>query len=502
MLRERLDPIVARLGGERRALIALIGIASVIGILALSWWATRPAWVPVFTDLPLESIGKLTDKLGEASIEYRLEDGGTKLLVPATDVARARVALARDGLPTGGRPGLELFDQPSWGMTDFTQRINYRRALEGELERTIAKMRGVESAEVHLALHEISTFRQPERRTAASVVIKLRNGAEPPADVVRGIAQLVASSVSGLSSDDVMVLDDSGRLLSVPNDGSGAGMASRQLAAQQDVEAYLRTKVEQIVTPITGPGNARVSVSASLNFDQVDRMTQSVDPERQALTTEQRAEIIPGPQGGAGSTNRSSSYENSRSLENFTGAIGTVRRLSVAVLVNEATAGLEGAERDAAAARQNAELEQIRALVAAAVGIDTTRGDVVSVTSFPFDGTRIASEKRTVWETARSFERPALLGLGLLLAFIVALRAIRSLRPTPAEVPSAPEEPEEPIEEPEEAPPEEVEVPEEEPEPVEAYIAPRDPLKERVEAVVLGRPELAARLVRTWLKET
>ena len=498
MLRERLDPIVARLGGERRALIALVGLASVVGILALSWWATRPAWVPVFTDLPLESIGKLTDKLGEASIEYKLEDGGTKLLVPATEVARARVALARDGLPNAGRPGLELFDQPSWGMTDFTQRINYRRALEGELERTIAKMRGVESAEVHLALHEISTFRQPEKRTAASVVVKLRNGAEPPADVVRGIAQLVASSVSGLASDDVMVIDDSGRLLSVPNDGSGAGVANRQLAAQQDMEAYLRTKVEQLVTPITGPGNARVSVSAALNFDQVDRMTQLVDPERQALTTEQRAEIIPGPQGGAGSNNRSSSYENSRSLENFTGAIGTVRRLTVAVLVNEGSAAATGDDRDAAAARMAAEMEQIRALVAAAVGIDTTRGDVVSVSSFPFDGTRIGHEERTVWETARSLQRPILLGLGLLLAFIVALRVIRSLRPEPVVVTEAPAQPEEPIEA---APPEEIDVPEEEPEPVAEYTPPSDPLKERVASVVLGRPELAARLVRTWLKE-
>lgn len=498
MLRERLDPIVTRLGGERRALIALIGLASVLGILAVSWWATRPAWVPVFTDLPIESIGKLTDKLGEASVEYRLEDGGTKLLVPATEVARARVALARDGLPTAGRPGLELFDQPSWGMTDFTQRINYRRALEGELERTIAKMRGVESAEVHLALHETSTFRQPDRRTAASVVVRLRNGTEPPADVVRGIAQLVASSVSGLSSDDVMVLDDSGRLLSVPNDGSGAGVASRQLAAQQDVEAYLRTKVEQLITPITGPGNARVSVSAALSFDQVDRMTQLVDPERQALTTEQRAEIIPGTQGGAGSSNRSSSYENSRSLENFTGATGTVRRLSVAVLVNESAAGLAGDERDAAAARVAAEIEQIHALVAAAVGIDTSRGDVVSVSSFPFDGARIAREERTVWDTARSFQNPALLGLGLLFAFVVALRAIRSLRPVTAAATNDPAQPEEPIEE---ASPERIDESGDEPEPVVGYTTPADPLKERVAAVVLGRPELAARLVRTWLKE-
>lgn len=467
-------------------------------ILALSWWATRPSWVPVFHDLPLESIGELGDKLDEASIPYKLEDGGTKLLVPSTDVARARVALARDGLPTAGRPGLELFDQPSWGMTDFTQRINYRRALEGELERTIATMRGVESAQVHLALHETSTFRQADRRTAASVVLELRNGTEPASDVVRGIAQLVASSVSGLASADVMVLNDSGRLLSIPNDDSGAGVASRQLAAQQEIEAYLRSKVEQIVTPVTGRGNARVSVSAVMNFDQVDRTTQLVDPAHQALSAEQRAEIIPGPEGGAGSTNRSSSYENSRSLENFTGAIGTLRRLSVAVLVNESANAAEDGDTTGAAVRTTAELEQIRTLVAAAVGIDTTRGDVISVRSMPFDGTHVSPKSRSVLETARSMQRPILLGLGLLLAFIVALRAIRSLRPVhqpqvaageAAPLLAAAEEPEALAEEAPDEPPHHTPPP------------PPDPLRDRIAAVVNGQPELAARLLRTWLKE-
>jgi flagellar M-ring protein FliF len=120
-------------------------------IYGVSRWATAPEWVPVLSGLSIETVGAVTDKLDQAAIKYKLERGGTDVSVAASDLARARVTIARDGLPTAGRPGLELFDQPSWSMTDFTQRINYRRALEGELERTIGKMRGVEVAQVHLA---------------------------------------------------------------------------------------------------------------------------------------------------------------------------------------------------------------------------------------------------------------------------------------------------------------------------------------------------------------
>ncbi|HEY0776457.1 MAG TPA: hypothetical protein VGD56_00700, partial [Gemmatirosa sp.] len=150
-----LQPAVDRLGGPRRALILLVGLLTAGLVFGVSRWATAPTFVPVFANVPVEQSGKMTDKLGEAGIEYHLEKGGTEIQVKTEDLARARVTLARDGgLPNAGRPGLELFDQPSWGMTDFTQRINYRRALEGELERTIGKMRGIEQAQVHVAMPE------------------------------------------------------------------------------------------------------------------------------------------------------------------------------------------------------------------------------------------------------------------------------------------------------------------------------------------------------------
>lgn len=437
-------PLVERVGGRRRAMIIAAGAGATVLILLLANLANRPTWVPAVGGVALENTSELTERLRSEKIEFRLENGGTQIMVPATDLARARVALAKDGMPTSGRPGLELFDQPSWGMTDFTQRVNYRRALEGELERTISKMRGVEAAQVHLAIRETAGFRRGGDRPAeASVVLRLQSGATPGADVVNGIAHLVASSVDGLESEKVTVLDDSGRLLSMPDEpGSLAGLTSRQLAIQRDVESHLARRTEELLAQVVGPGNARVQVSASMNFDRVERTTQSVDGERQALITEQKAEIIPGAEGGAGSSNIANSYEPTRSVETVAGAIGGVQRLTVAVLVNDHSAAAgsagaaseAGADGNAAAAsatpRSDAEIEQITQLVTAAVGADATRGDQVSVVSVPFaPPIPIDGPAPTAWDRIEQVQKPATTVFALLLAAALAFFAIRTLRP-------------------------------------------------------------------------
>ena len=422
-------------------MIVVVGIATALLIFFVSRWAAQPAWVPAFSGLPLEEVGALTEKLQGANIPFQLEQGGSQVMVAASDLARARVALAQAGLPSSGRPGLELFDQPSWGMTDFTQRVNYRRALEGELERTIGKMRGVAAAQVHLALHESQSFRRAtERPGQASVVLKLKTGETPPADVVRGIAHLVASSVDGIESERVTVLDEGGRLLTSPHGaGTAAGLTSRQLEMQREVEGYLEEKAQDLVGQLVGLGNARVRVSANVNFDRVDRTTQSVDPERQALATEQKAEIVPGPEGGAGSTNTAIAYENTRSVETVSGAVGNVTRLSVAVLVNDRLVpAADSSAPPAVVARDAAELARIETLVRGAVGYDSTRGDVVSVVSMPFaPATGFEPEAApTTWERVQEVQKPALGVLGLLLAFVVALIAIRSLKAGVAPAPA------------------------------------------------------------------
>lgn len=509
--------LIDRLGGWRRVATLGVGVGAIALIFGVSRWATAPAYVPLFNSMSLEESAKITDGLAQAGIAYRLERGGADVLVAAQDLARARVAVAKDGaLPGAGRPGLELFDQPSYGMTDFTQRINYRRALEGELERTIGKMRGIEQAQVHLAIQETSTFRSAASPATASVVLKLKTGEDPPADVVRGISQLVASSVDRLESENVTVVDDAGRLLSPPADrNSVAGLTSRQLEVQTEMEEHLRGKAEAIVAQVVGRGNARVQVAASMNFDRIERTTQLMDPDRQVTATEQKAEIVPGAQGGAGSSNQAITYENSRSTEIFAPAAGTVRRLTVAVLVNDRQVGTGDTARFEP--RSATELARLDTLVRNAVGFDSARGDQVSVVSVPFAvptlPAPVTEPAPTTLQQVQQHQGLILNSAALVLAFVIGFMALRSLKATatpaaalpPAtsataqlqlpgieRLEGAPLPPAPDVEDPSRATRMLPEL---------AAMQANQETKLRVSATVERQPETAAKLVRAWMKE-
>jgi flagellar M-ring protein FliF len=420
----RIEQLVERAGGRRQAWILAAGVGAAALVLALSWWATRPQWVPAVAGVPLENVSELTKRLSDAKIRHRLDTSGQAVLVSTDDLARARVALARGGMPGSGRPGMELFDQPSWGMTDFTQRINYRRALEGELERTMRTMRGVEDAQVHLAIEESQSFRRPQNKAAASVVLRLSGGNRADAAVVQGIQYLVASSVGGLESDNVMVLDDGGRLLSAPNEtGSLSSLSFRQLAMRRELEEHLEQKAEALVAQIVGYQNARVEVAAEINFDRVERTTESIDPDRQVIATEQSSEIVPGAEGGAGSRTAAATYDNSRHLETFSGAVGGLSRLTVAVLVNDMDLQ-DGSRRP----YTDAELQKIRSLVESAVGYQAARGDQVSVIGMSFAPVVPLSGGVVVGEIPPRFVSPLGWLLALVAVFIVAYQFIRGRR--------------------------------------------------------------------------
>ncbi|HET9986182.1 MAG TPA: flagellar basal-body MS-ring/collar protein FliF [Longimicrobiales bacterium] len=436
---ETLRAVVERVGGERRMLVLVVGAAAILAVLGFARWASAPAWVPLFPGMALERVAEVTPKLDDAGIAYRLDKGGSEIQVHDSELAKARVLLAKDGYPSKGRPGFELFDQPSWGMTDFTQRVNYRRALEGELERTISQMRGIQGAQVHLALQEATPFRDERRPEQASVVVRTRGGARPEADVVEGIASLVASSVDGLESDNVAVLDDAGHLLSGGQPGSSEGLTKRQLALRREVESYLEQKTEELVGQVVGAGNVRVRVAAALNFDRVESTIQSVDPDAQVATREEKTEITPGPNTpGAASTATSATYDVTRKTETTSGGVGSIKRLTVAVLLNDKPAAKKGG---ASQPRTADELSRVDALVRNAVGIDTTRGDAISVVSIPFTAAPAeapaAAEKPDLLTRTKDFQRPALMALGILLAFVIAWRALGSLRPVQVAAPVA-----------------------------------------------------------------
>jgi len=487
-----LAPLSNLFGSGRRVLVLVVGVAAAGLIFAVSQWAGAPTWVPAFVGVPLEGVTQMTDKLDQAVVKYKLERGGADIMVAVADLAKARVALAKGGIPMAGRPGLELFDQPSWGMTDFTQRINYRRALEGELERTIGKMRSVESAQVHLVMHETDGFAAQSRPTEASVVLKTKG--ETDTEIVKGIAHLVASSVDGLTSDHVTIVNDAGRMLSEAEEPSSlAGLSSRQLGIQREIEEYLRIKAEKIVGQMVGAANLRVQVSARMSFDRLERTTASVDPDKQVVAAEQKAQIVPGAQGGAGQNNTATAYENTRSTENFVAAPGALKRLSVAVLVADS----QGADpKVAPTPRTAAELKQIETMVRSAVGADSTRGDVVSVVSVPFAPVIVApieKPKTDIVNIMQTAQRPLLGVLGLALIIVVALISLKSLKSAGATAEANPTialkradgnthpglNPGVPM----------------------PVMMPTNTMRDRVSSTIEQQPDVAARVVRAWLKD-
>lgn len=481
---DSLRTIVNRWGPARAAVLGVTGLGIVVLLLLVSRWAAAPAWVPVVQGQPLERVAQITAKLDENTIEYRLEQGGAVVQVREADLARSRVLLAQAGLPSAADPGFELFDRPSWGMTDFTQRINYRRALEGELERSIGEMKGVAGATVHLALSDRSSSRRKSTQEAASVVLRLEPGARTGAELVEAISSLVASSVDGLASERITVLDDTGRLLSAAvEEGQVSGARKRELALRRDMEGYLEQRAEDLVAEVFGPGNVRVRVAAELSFDRTDRTVQKVDPDQQFTTSEERTEVMPAPGQTAGTSASTATYEASRSMEVTSSTGGEIRRMTVAVLLN-ATAGSE--ESNPAAVEQ---------LVANAVGLNRGRGDSISVMSVAFSlPAPIADSPEGGMDIIGWIDvlrRPVLGVLGLLLAFVLGMNVLRvvrgALRPVGSATASAAAL-----------------------EPAHAMAAlprmdpPEGRLAQQAMPVVQSQlnPELAARVIRAWARDS
>lgn len=413
---------------RRRLLVICAAVLAVGAIGFTAYWGATPTFVTLYRDVDLKEAGAMSEHLRKADIPFRLGGGGTEILVPVTQVAAARVALASAGLPSSGKPGLELFDKASWAMTDFTQRVTYQRALEGELSRTIAGIHGVDRAEVHLVMPVSSPLRRMERPASASVVLGLKSGTVLSRETVQGIVYIVANSVEQLTPETVAVMDDAGKVLSVPSaPGSNEALSDRQLELQHGLEERLERKVEDLLATVVGTGGARANVSATLSFDAVDRTTETYNPDGQVLQTEQRSESAPG--GPEAQTIVSNAYQNSRQVEKSSTAAGEVKRLTVAVLVDEkALASVR--------AKGGIQIPQIESLVRDAVGADSARGDRVSVLSVPFgtaalpasvEPAKSGAGKFDVMQVVERASRPAVSVVAIVAVLLVALAGLKGV---------------------------------------------------------------------------
>lgn len=419
---DSIKKIWGSLSRMRQLLIAGVAIALLAGVVLWSQQHVRgPAYATLFSGLEPKDAGEIVAELERQGIPFRLEQGGGRVLVPEADVHRTRLALASGGLPRGGVVGFEIMDQARLGATDFDRRVNYVRALQGELSRTIMEIQGVEAARVHLALPEPSLFIQQTRPATAAVMVQLHPTASLDPAQVRGIAHLVSRGVEGLTPENVTIVDYGGRILSLEAGLDGSGRASSaQLDVQQSFQRNLETQLQRLLETVLGRGNVACRVTAELNFDQttVSRRTfQPVDGGTGlARRVEELEELFTG-QGGAGiptgitanvptypiaaqpggqttyeRRDIARDYELNEILEETVVAPGTIRRLSVAVVVNrELTPAQEAA---------------LSSTVAAAIGYDPARNDRITVSGIMFD-TTLADQLRQDLERQREAETRA-----------------------------------------------------------------------------------------------
>jgi flagellar M-ring protein FliF len=240
---QQLSAFFLALPPARRIVVAGAGLASMAMVLGLAWWVQRPLYRPLFTNLGERDASLIVEALKAEKVPFQLDDGGHAVLVPGERLYELRLALASRGLPEGGGVGFELFDRQTLGQTDFLQRLNYQRALQGELGRTIGQLGGVESARVHVAIPERSLFVAEDRRPSASVVLRLAPGRALARAQIDGIVHLVAASVEGMDPGNVTVVDEAGRMLTPEHRAGESGTSSDALDMQRTIERQLEERV-------------------------------------------------------------------------------------------------------------------------------------------------------------------------------------------------------------------------------------------------------------------
>ncbi len=394
---------------KNKAILLGVIVIAVASIVLLFSWSQQADYHLLYANLSEGDSGPIAQKLKELKIPYRVEAGG--ILVPSDKVYEVRLQLAAQGLPQGGGVGFELFDKTDFGTTDFVQKLNYRRAMQGELSRTIMSLSEVEQCRVHLAIPEKTLFNQNDNRPSASVLVKLRTGRTLAQNQVQGIVHMVSSSVEGLNPKDVTVVDARGDMLTRPSDDSASGLSSSQLEYQRNVEKEIESRIIGILEPVVGKSKIRARVTANLDFTRSEKTEEKYDPDGQVVRSEQKqlektvaagsggvpgvSSNIPGkapaPQ-VAGSQNQSqkqhdtTNYEISKVTSHVVNPSGMLKRLSVAVLVD----GVEAAQKDSKEVkytpRSEEDLKRYEELVRNAVGFTADRGDEVKVINMQFEG--------------------------------------------------------------------------------------------------------------------
>lgn len=443
-------------GPVRIVAMVATGIGILVAIALLFVWAGEKTYVPLMTNLNPEDSTNIIRILRDKKIPFKMDQGGRTISIPPESLYDFRLELASLGMPQSSVVGYELFDKESLGTTSFVQKINQKRALEGELMRTINTIRGVKRSRVHLATPQKSTFVEDQKKATASVVIDLDPGVQLSDKQVFGIGNLVAKAVEGMEPADVVIVDSTGRTLSKNTSDPLAAATATQMEFQAKFERDMEKRIQEILNPAIGEGKVEAKVNADLDFSQVNETQTLVDSDNSAIiSVDRRNDQMnmnrPGPYGAAGATsnlpgqppgsngevknettknNEVINYKPSTTTRQTIKQQGTPKRLSVAVLVDGKlvrTTDKDGKVLSKVEPWGEDKIKEFESLVASAVGIDKKRGDVLEIKNIEFTHPDFEEAERVVNERERksyvqSMVLYGVIGLSVMLFFLFVVR--------------------------------------------------------------------------------
>jgi flagellar M-ring protein FliF len=476
----------------------------------------RVNYAPLFTNLSAQDGAAVIKELEAAKIPYLISGNGTAIEVPSGLVHSTRLKLAGKGVPAGGGIGFEIFEKTPFGVSEFTQQVNYLRALQGELSRTINALSAVQSSRIHLALPSRTNFLGQEEKPSASVVVDLRPGHHLSPDQVQGIVNLVAGSVPKLSADKVTVIDSSGRPLKeiVPVAASTEAEKLNQLKLKHEQE--LERRIETMLDPVLGSGKVVVRANVQINPQETQMTKEEFDPENRVVRSQRQAvddtglkgggvpgvqSNIPGGESGrvaAETASKRSSemvtYEVGRTTSRIMEPRGQVQKLSVAVLVDGTY------EQDKYIPRTKDEIEVIKGMVKRAVGFDADRGDEIEVANVPFKiQPDVAAQPVTAPELKEMIETP--LGIGVAAGAVLILGVIIFLLMKGTSRSNRRVLEEEPAPKPVITTATNAQVQEEVAVVAQKVVVVEDPRKEQLTQIARDYHDATARIIRMWLQE-
>lgn len=436
-LQARAKNILAGFTPGQRVLTVLAVVGLLLGGFMFSKWAGRPSYAPLFTSLSSSDAAAITDKLTSEGAQYKLSDGGQTVLVPQGSVYQLRLDMSKAGLPKGQGDGYTLLQQSGITTSEFQQQVQYQQVLEQELGKTIGKIDGVQAAVVKLAIPQQDVFAGTTEKPSASVLLSTAPGTTIGPETVQSIVHLVSSSIVGMPADAVTVADSTGQLLS-GQDANGASLAAGDIRAQQTLayEQSMDSSIQQMLNQVVGPGHAVVRVNADLDFDARKTTSETyvadpkVPPIAQSTTKESYSGTgqviggVVGPDannaiGGAGTGGAGKYSQEQTTVDNSVGKItqvqdaapGSVKRLSVAVILDAATAG-------------NVSKAEVSRLVSNAAGVLPSRGDTVQVSTMAFDQSAAKAAQKALNDAAAAKKKSQMMSIAKTLGALLAVLAV------------------------------------------------------------------------------